>query len=573
MDQPGLIPKGNDGYYHPKNEDEVIALVKYAAKNKLQIRARGASHSTAHSIFTDPVDGKPENMTLTTKPPAGPNLDLAMDRMIALDWIDKVLGIVEAEAGIHLGEDPYDPIGSSTLDNSLLYQLFKEGWGINDLGGITHQTVSGFTATGSSGGSLIYDLDNVIGFRVVDGTGHASWIEKSDPIFPAMSVSVGLLGIITKVRLQLNKSFYIAGQEATTPTTGPDCPIDLFGPGDAARPSMRKFLQDAPYSRIMWWPQKGCERVVIWQCVRSDSPPTDPFVPRPYQEFTTDLTGWIKQLLGSIFFVLLGNSKFGDLVAKLTRNYVRFCHCVANMWSQKLGLPAWLAWLAWLPALVVTILLWLLLLLPTLIFIAFPSWLTKLFPFTLGVLQPMTGKGGPTKFSDYYWHSLPMDNTADDILLGTEFTEIWIPIQYTEQCMKLLNDMFVTTGVGAVGYYSTEIYGTKANSFWLSPAYSDGTDEYKDGVVRFDVFWFRGNEGHPNGPTGFYRQYWDLFRDNGIPFRFHWGKFIPNYDLPAWAEHYRASWPMFDRFLEVRQARDPDNVFYTSYWRERLTGH
>lgn len=564
MTQPGMIPKGPDGYYHPKNEDEVIALVKYAATNKLQIRTRGASHSTAHSIFTDPVDGKPVNKTLTTTPPSGPNLNLAMDRMIALDWIDEAEGIVEAEAGIHLGLDPYDPIGESTLDNSLLYQLHQKGWGLRDLGGITHQTVSGFTATGSSGGSLIYELDNVIGFRVVDGTGTASWIEKSDPVFPAMSVSVGLLGVITKIRLRLNRTFYITGEEVTTPT-GPDCPIDLFGPGDAARPSLRKFLEDTPYSRMMWWPQKGGERVVIWQATPSYTPPAEPFV--PYQEFTTDLAGWAKQLLGSVFFVLLGGSTVGETVAKLARNYGRFCGCVARMWSATLG-P-----LAWLPAAIVTALIALLLLLPTLVFIAAPSLLAKLFPAALNLLQPMTGTGPPTRFSDYYWRSLPMDNTADDILLGTEFTEIWIPIQYTQQCMTLLNDMFVDKGVAAIGYFSTEIYGTKANGAWLSAAYSDGMDEYKDGVVRFDVFWFRENPGEPNSPTGFYRQYWDLFRDNGIPFRFHWGKFIPAYDFPEWAAHYRSSLPMFDKFMEVRQARDPDNVFFTTYWQQRLLGH
>lgn len=565
MEQSGIIPKGNDGYYHPKNEEEVIALVKYAATNKLLIRARGASHSTAHSIFTDPVDGKPVNMTLTTTPPAGPNLNLAMDGMIALDWIDKDNGIVEAEAGIHLGVDPYDPIGTSTPENSLLDQLFVQGWGINDLGGITHQTVSGFTATGSSGGSLIYELDNVIGFRVVDGSGHASWIEEADPLFPAMSVSVGLLGIITKVRLRLNKTFYVTGQEVTTPPTGPDCPIDLFGRGDAARPSMQKFLEETPYSRIMWWPQKGGERVVIWQATRSDTPPPQPFV--PYQEFTTDLSGWIKQLLGSVFFVLLGNSKFGDIVSKLTRNYVRFYQCVADMFSQnKVSMPELLAAVA-------TILVALFLLLPTLIFIAFPSWLQALFPLALGLLQPMTGTKKPTSFADNYWSSLPMDNTADDVLLGTEFTEIWIPIQYTQQCMNLLSGLFDAPNSPAVGYYSTEIYGTKANSHWLSPAYSDGSDEYKDGVVRFDVFWFRGNEGEPNVKGGFYQQYWDLFRAHDIPFRFHWGKFIPAYDFQDWADFYRASWPKFDDFMRVREERDPHGIFFTEYWRKRLTGH
>lgn len=567
MTHSDIIPKGNDGYYHPKNEDEVIALVKYAAKNKLQIRTRGASHSTALSIFTDPVDGKPPNKTLTRTPPSGPNLNLSLDQMIALEWIDEANGVVEAEAGIHLGKDPYDPIAVSTLDNSLLFQLFEKGWGINDLGGITHQTVAGFTATGSAGGSLIYDLDNVIGFRVVDGTGTASWIEKSDPIFPAMAVSVGLLGIVTKVRLKCNPTFNIYGEEVTTPTTQPACPIDLFGPGDAAKPSMRKFLEDAPYSRILWWPQKGAERVVIWQAVRKTSAPSEAFTPVPYQEFATNLFGWIEQLLGSIFYVLLGNRNPFAIVAKLCRNYARFCRCVAQMWSAGLG-P-----FAWLPAILVTLLLAALLLVPTLIFMLIPPLLAALFPTALNILQPMTGTGKPTLFEDYYWRSLPMDNTADDILLGTEFTEIWIPLQYTEQCMNLLNDMFVDNGLVATGYYSTEIYATLPSAAWLSPAYSDGNDEYKDGVVRFDIFWFRENPGSPNVEGGFYQQYWDLFLANGIPFRFHWGKFVPAYDFPFWADHYRTSLPRFDEFLEVRRARDPDNVFFTQYWRQRFTGH
>jgi hypothetical protein len=564
MDHPGTIPKGIDGYYHPTNEAEVIALVKYAAKNKLLIRVRGASHSTAHSIFTDPVNGIPENRTLTRRPPPGPNLDLSMDQMIALDWIDETNGIIEAEAGIHLGEDPYDPIGVSTLGNSLLFQIFEKGWGINDLGGITHQTVSGFTATGSAGGSLIYDLDNVIGFRVVDGTGIASWIEKSDPIFPAMAVSVGLLGIVTRVRLQLNPTFNIYGQEVTTPTTQSACPIDLLGPGDTAKPSMRTFLEDAPYSRVLWWPQKGAERVVIWQAVRVTSPQPQVFEPVPYLEFNNTLFGWIEQLLGAIFYVLLGNRNPMQIVAKLVRDYARFCRCLASMWAGTLGL------LAWLPAVIVTVLLALLLLVPTLIFILIPPLLTALFPLALNILQPMTKDGKPTVFEDYYWRSLCMDNTADDILLGTEFTEIWVPIQYTEQCMNLLNDMFVDKGVPATGYYSTEIYGSPPSPAWLSPAYSDGNDEYKDG---FDVFWFRENAGEPNVEGGFFQQYWDLFLANGIPFRFHWGKFVPAYDFPFWAEHYRASLPQFDAFLQVRQARDPDNVFFTQYWRERFTGH
>jgi hypothetical protein len=61
--------------------------------------------------------------------------------------------------------------------------------------------------------------------------------------------------------------------------------------------------------------------------------------------------------------------------------------------------------------------------------------------------------------------------------------------------------------------------------------------------VRFDVFWFRDNASQPNVAGGYFQQYWELFAANGIPFRFHWGNFIPAYDLGRWAEHYRASLP------------------------------
>lgn len=562
-----IVPRDADGYYHPASEEQVTALVRYAAARDLQIRVRGASHSTAWSIFTDPVDGRPQNRTLTCEPPAGSNLDLAMDRMIDLVWIDETRGIVEVGAGIHLGPDPYDPIGPSTPENSMLYQIFQKGWAVNDLGGITHQTVSGFSATGSAGGSLQYDFDNIVAFRVIDGLGQATWIEQGDPQFDAMRVSVGLLGIVVRVRLKLVPMFDIYGQELTVRIDDPACPIDLIGPGDATRPSMGQFLQETPYSRVLWWPQKDVERIVIWQAVRQDAARPSTITPVPYQEFTPDLGGWLEQLLGFVFYTLLGNSGFGATVPKLVRGYARFIHCVARMWAKGLGRP-----LAVFLAGGIAVLVAALLLLPTLLFVLVPGLLAKLFPTALNIFQPLSKPGQPTLFQDHYWRSLCMDNTADDILMGTEFTEIWVPIGRTEQCMKLMDAMFTDRGTQATGWYSTEIYGSTPSPAWLSPAYSDGQDEWKDGVARFDVFWFRGNAGEPQTADGFFRQYWDLFQDAGIPFRFHWGKFVPAYDFPEWAGHYHRALPRLGDFLALRAERDPHGLFFTRYWRERLTG-
>jgi D-arabinono-1,4-lactone oxidase len=567
MTENPIIAKGSDGYYHPASEDEIVDLVLHAVSNKLKIRVRGASHSTGWSIFTDPVDGNPPNRTLTRTPPASADLNLAMDNMIRLEWIDLAQGIVEAEAGIHLGHDPYNPIGISTAANSLLQQLFAKGWALNDLGGITHQTVSGFTATGSAGGSLIYDLDNVVAYRVVDGTGQASWIERGDPLFPAMQVHVGLMGIVTKIRLKCNPTFTIKGREVTTKVDLASCPIDLFGAGTAGKPSLRTFLEETPYSRILWWPQKGAERVVIWEATRTEGTGGPGYKPVPYEEFAPTLMGWIEQLAGSVFFVLLGNDKPAEIVPKLVVSFARFRTCLTAMWTPTMGAgPA-----AALAALVTAVLAFLLAI-PIVIFMVMPQLLTRLFPVALDILQPLSKDAEGTPFDDYYWSSLPMDNSADDILLGTEFTEIWVPLQYTERCMDLLNGMFEAKGPAAIGTFSTEIYAAMPSTGWLSPSYSDGTDEYKDGVVRFDVFWFRANAGEPNLEGGFYQQYWDLFRDAGIPFRFHWGKFVPGYDFEQWADHYRQSLPRLGDFLAARQQRDPHDVFFTTYWRQRLTG-
>ena len=557
------IARAADGYFHPADEGEVIALVNYARLNNRQVRARGASHSVALSIYTDPVDGKPANKTLERRPPAGENIDIAFNRMKALNWIDRDAGIVEAEPGLHLGQDPSDPFGVSTLEESFLHKIFVEGWAVDGVGGITHQTVAGFTATGSAGGSIIHTFDNVTAYRMVDGLGSASWIERGDPDFGAMLTHVGLLGVVTKLRFQLVPKYNIQGTEITT-TTGADCPIDLFGAGDGARPSLQKYLTEQPYSRMTWWPQHGCERVQIWQASRV---PASDVGLVPYQEFTPDLAGQAKQLVASLFFVLLGNRSLGRIFHLLLKNIAQFRRNVAGLWSRG-SLGAAGAMLAWLPAVMGGLVLGL----AGLILGSVPGTMQRLFTTLLPVFNPLTKAHPPTRFSDRYWRSLCMDNTADDVLLGTEFTEIWLPIQHTQQVMNLLQGMFDAKGTAATGFFALEVYAGAPSPAWINPGYSDGTDAYKDGVSRFDIYWYRDNPGTPNTAHAFFTQYWDLLRAHQIPFRFHWGKFVPFYDFPGWAKFYAENLPRLADFLALRAKRDPAGIFFTEYWQLRLTG-
>jgi hypothetical protein len=559
MPNPPLL-QAEDGYYHPASEADVIALIQFAAANRRQVRVRGATHSVAWSIYTDPVNCVPANQTLVGMPPASDDLNLALDQMIAVDWLDEENGVVEVEAGCHLGRNPFDQFGSSTLENSFLFQAFQKGWAVSIVGGITHQTVSGFTGTGSAGGSVMYGYDNIVAFRVVDGTGAADWIEDSDPAFGAMLTSLGLLGIITKIRFQLIPMYNIQGTEVTTPPIPDACPIDLFGPGIGKKPSLQQFLTEQPYSRITWWPQEGCERVQIWQAERV--PASDQDLVR-YEEFTQDFDGQTKAFLASLIFVLAGNTDPARIAAIMRRNAVRYESNVIAL-SEKGAAPsrkniadaAAIGGAATMVAAFIS---------------QVPGAIHQLYPLLLPLFAPLT-EGEGKSFHDWYWRSLCMDNTADDELLGTEFCEIWAPIQFAEQAMDLMATMFVTRGADATGWYAQEIYAAAPSVGWLNPSYSDGSDIYQDGVVRFDVYWYRDNPGMPNGADGFFRQYWDLLRDNGIPFRFHWGKYIPAYDLADWAAYYRANLPKYDDFMALRQQRDPHNLFFTSYWRSRLLG-
>ena len=399
-------------------------------------------------------------------------------------------------------------------------------------------------------------------FRVIDGIGNAEWIESSDWAFAAMIPSLGLMGIVTAIRLQLVPMYNIQGSETTTTLAGPDCPIDFFGPGKAERPTLETFLATQDYTRLTWWPQPEVERIQIWRAERVPTTATDLI---PYCEFADSFAGWTEQFIGSVMFVLLGNVD-RHRIARLLRNKAgRYRELLKLMNRRHNGVRAALRFVAGVMVSELAMALgWLL--------ARIDGSAGKLFTALLPAFQPMATGFRATQFSDWYWRSLPMDNTADDDLMSTEFNEIWVPISRARQVVNLLQEMFDAGGIQATGWFEIEIYPGPPSEGWLNPGYTDGADEYANGACRFDVYWYRDNLGMPNGPGEFYEQYWSLLRDNGIPFRFHWGKYVPEGSSASWTEFYRQNFPQLDNFMKLRAARDPHNVFFTRYWRSRFCG-
>jgi hypothetical protein len=575
-----IIPIGPHGFYEPSTEEELAALVAYAYQNGLQVRARGAAHSVAYAIYTDPEPPGGNHVEQQTPPP-GANLNIMLNNYIGLQVYDRERRLVIADAGIHLGKDPNDPTGTSTWENSLLIRLNTEyGWTLSDTGGIIHQTVSGFTATGSSGGSLQFSVNtNLYGFRVIDGTGQVTEVTRDDTdpdkqaLFHSLSPSMGVMGIVSKVILACVPSFNITGQEAISTVEG--AAIDMFGEGTPQRPSLEAFLRDAEYARLTWWPQRGAERVQVWQAQHIR--PQIGFIPRRYQEFSNRPA--LGQSFIFVFYTFLGN--LGNLrrVKKELEEGWDDLTKVLRILLHAEGVPAPIA--AGIEGLL------------NLAFeLAFPllnalgpkiqEHVPQIFPAVLNQFIVLDTekkgmeKGEPQAFDDWSWQGLPMDNQAADNKVPTEFTEIWIPLGRTRQVMNLLNDYFTSpTDAGEsyarTGTYGWELYSAMPSPFWMSASYSDGADEWKDGVFRVDIYWWAENPGDP--AKTFFPQHWKLLRDAGIPFRLHWGKFqpvIPEGDPEGWTEFFRGHYPKWDAFLELRRRRDPNNVFLTEYWRERF---
>jgi D-arabinono-1,4-lactone oxidase len=562
-----LPVQGRDGLYHPSNEQEIQAIVRYAYENNLTVRVCGSRHSHPRTItFTDSYDYTalqnytPEFLGSDYDENFDPILTQAGEINIMLDlyrdflrydsathsWVNGFNDAqkqVTVQAGCNLSYDPYDPTQRSRYDNSLLVNLQRRGWALPDLGGIAHQTVGGFLSTGSSGGSLMYSLDDAIKeIRIINGKGDilvCSETQNTD-WFYAAGVSMGLLGIISTVTFQCLDSFNIYGDEAIYHIASDtyNAPIDFFGERKNL-PSLEKFLYEAPYSRLLWWPQKGVEKMVVWQAKRmTDADYNNPnacpwkkegFEPKPYQEFP-----WLIGLMDS---PVLAES-LGGLFYTLIGRYPAWLVAVEN--------PS----------------------LRGIIEFAFDKLFKPLIlPFVINLFvtadsdKDGSAKGKPQRFWDTWWRGLPMDNQVDDTIMGTCFTELWIPIEQTEAVMKALRQLYVTNGFDATGTFSCEIYATKPSKFWFSPAYDAN-------VLRVDIFWFLKNI---TSPTTYYKQFWDVLKP--FSFRPHWGKYLPGSnqsEYKAWQPYLAQQYSHWNDFMRLREESDPKQVFVTEYWAEHL---
>lgn len=615
-------------FTHPESAEDVAKVVLDARKQGRAVRVCGSAHSSERSIYTD--DFSPEQAT--DRHP----FNLMLDRMnhVALETIPdpddptSKITVARVGAGAWLGPDPI--VAEGLERPNLIKSLRERNLALDVVGGITHQAVGGFVATGSAGASVMYDFGGaLLAFDVVDGMGNvntyrqspkgATAAEKRNNPFYALGTSMGLLGIVTEVTLRVVPAFDVAGTVTTAPIE--TCGIDVFGDGNG-HPTLDHFLRSRDYSRLLWWPQRNVDLVQVWECrrveVSEQHEPHEQFddplleqhliillyqgvLPALARGAWDDVTRSLKNLTDAAADLLAQGASEGDAVsaaiqaASTAAETARVATAAATAAGTALdalqasGAPLQAASAVARDAAGKTAeaasaaehivqdlttaaqaaqeriqqLQAALAQLGTIVAKGMASNdAASAYEQVLALIIPLFMEQGVKEFNDSWWHGIPDDNQVSDKLVPVTFTELWLPLSKATEVMSALRQLYQELSPWGRGSFCVELYAGPASEFWLSAAYGN------EPVFRVDVFvledgpeWDRRDE--------FYEPYWNLLSKFGA--RFHWGKRLSPPNSETGVEYRRATYgAQLRAFLELRENRDPGNVFLTTYWREHL---
>lgn len=164
----------------PGTVDELAAQVKEASGSGRRIKAVGSGHS-----FTDIA--------------VADDRRLFLHRLAGLVSIDAPLVTVQAGMPLH-------------VLNAL---LAEHGLAMPNLGDIDQQTVAGAISTGTHGTGAEHSTlaSAVEGVTLVTGAGEVLEVRKDDPIFPAVRLGLGALGVLVEVTLRCVEAFTLLADE------------------------------------------------------------------------------------------------------------------------------------------------------------------------------------------------------------------------------------------------------------------------------------------------------------------------------------------------------------------------
>jgi len=162
----------------PRNEDELVAVVKDAWRAGLGVRVVGTGHSFVPIVATD-------------------GCLISLDDDAGFEAFDREALTATVRAGTKLTD-----VGAPLLEN---------GMALRNMGDIDVQSVAGALGTGTHGtGRTLRNLSSsVAGLRLIDARGERieCSADEEPRIFEMARVSLGVLGVVSAVRLQLAPAY------------------------------------------------------------------------------------------------------------------------------------------------------------------------------------------------------------------------------------------------------------------------------------------------------------------------------------------------------------------------------
>lgn len=180
----GSVSFEPDRILEPENEDELRAIVHHCMEEGRTVRVAGEGHSWTPVVETDDVVVSLRNMT----------------------------GLVSSDTDGGMATIR----GGTTLDEAVT-EFHDRNLAMPNLGDVTLQKVAGAVGTGTHGTGPAFEnlAGSLVGGRLVTGTGEVREFDaESDPdLLDAVRVSLGSLGILTELRLDLLRTYKLQRRE------------------------------------------------------------------------------------------------------------------------------------------------------------------------------------------------------------------------------------------------------------------------------------------------------------------------------------------------------------------------
>lgn len=216
-------------YVQPHSTEEIHKFITLARRCRRRVAVVGCAHS-------------PSDLTCTS------SWLLNLDRYDRVLGLDKERKIVEVQSGIRL--------------HDLGRQLKKHGFALPNLGSIDHQSIAGAIGTATHGSSTRHGIlsQSIIGLKIMLANGRtvSCSAEQNLDLFRAALVSLGALGVILEVSIQVVSAFNIEWHQSLHPLK------EIMADWE------KGLWVEKEFTRVWWMPYM--KRCIKWSADKTDRP-------------------------------------------------------------------------------------------------------------------------------------------------------------------------------------------------------------------------------------------------------------------------------------------------------------